>query len=473
MVELKKSLGPVQFFSIGFGTIVGVGWIVYMGLWFEQAGPAGTAVAFLVGGLMMSLIGLCYAEAAAMYPVAGGEMNYAYAAFGPKLGFAVGWALVLMMTAVVPYVSVSLAWILEALFPGISGPTLYSWRGQPIQLTALLIAGGYTLWLGLLNYRGIRGAARFQDWMTYGKIAVSLLFVGAGLFWGSAANLTPAFQRNAAGSIWPGFFAVLATTPWFFGGFNSVPQVLEERTSSTTPRVLGAVIVATVLASGAYYAVAALATGMAGPWAAIVKADLPAAAAFRALDSTELLARAVLLVGLLGVLTVGNGAVLSASRNLFALGRARMVTPAFTALHPVFGSPKTAIVFITVFGLLGNLLGRRGIGPIVNVGAAAASFAYLVTTLSIWRLRVTAPDRPRPFRLPSVAIAVVSSLGALVLLLAALRQNWVDAGGGVPLEWGVIAVWGLIGAVLWNRAQGARAALGQREQRRLVLGDEG
>ncbi|MDX2059423.1 MAG: hypothetical protein SFV24_16550 [Gemmatimonadales bacterium] len=75
MAELKKSLGGVQFFSIGSGGIVGVGWIVYMGLWFGQAGPVGTVLAFLIGGLLMSLVALCYAEVGSMYPVAGARRS--------------------------------------------------------------------------------------------------------------------------------------------------------------------------------------------------------------------------------------------------------------------------------------------------------------------------------------------------------------------------------------------------------------
>jgi amino acid transporter len=473
MAELKKSLGPIQFFSIGFGTIIGVGWIVYMGLWFEQAGPVGTTVAFLLGGLLMSLAGLCYAEAAAMYPVAGGETTYAYAAFGPGLSFAVGWAMVLMMTAVVPYVSVSLAWVLDALIPGFSGPELYSWRGQPIYAVGLAVALLYTLWLGVLNYRGIQGAAKFQDWLTYGKIAISFLFIGAGIFGGSTANLEPMFVVGSNGSAWGGVLAVLATTPWFFGGFNSLPQVLEERSPSTSPRTLGLVVVLTILAGAAYYALAALSAGMAGPWPAMVKADLPAAAAFRLAFGSELFARIVLVAGLLGILTVGNGALIASTRILFALGRARMIAPGFTKLHPAFSSPVTAIVFVITLGLLGDLLGRRGIGAIVNVGAAAGSFAYLVTALSVWRLRSKDPARPRPFRLPTVLIAVASSIGGVALLFAALRQNWVDAGGRLPLEWVVMAVWAVVGVILWRAAAPGRVQLAAGEQRRIVLGGDG
>ncbi len=472
MADLKKTLGPVQFFSIGFGGIVGVGWIVYMGLWFSQAGPIGTMIAFLVGGLLMALIGLCYAELGAMYPVAGAEAVYGYRAFGQFGSFAVGWAMVLMMTAVVPYVSIGLAWLLDALIPGIAGPELYTWRGQPIRALGLAISVGWTLWLGVLNYRGIQGAARFQDWLTYGKVAISLLFVGAAILLGSTANLRPMFQHAANGSVAGGLMAVLATTPWFFGGFNMIPQVFEERAEGTSARTLGLVVVFSILAAATYYAVAALAVGSVAPWQQIVKADLPAAAAFRTAFGSEWMARVVLVAGLCGIVTVGNGASLAASRLLFALGRARMVSPAFTELHPAYGSPVKAIYFVTGFGLLGAFLGKGGIAPIVNVGSAAGCLAYFVSSLAAWRLRSLEPDHPRPYRIPlGSVVSLVAALGSLFLLWSAVRQHWIDAGGTFPLEWVVIIVWAVLGWVLWTRAATARAILAPGEQAKIVLGE--
>jgi amino acid transporter len=472
MAELKKSLGPVQFFSFGFGMIVGVGWIVYMGLWFTQAGPVGTTLAFLIGGLLMALIGLCYSEASSMYPVAGGEATYAFGAFGQAAAFAVGWAMVLMLIAVVPYVSVSLAWILDFLVPGIGGPVLYHWRGQPIYALGLVIAMGWTVWLGLINYRGIRGAARFQDWLTYGKIAISLLFIGAGLFKGSVANLEPMFQTSASGSVFGGMIGVIATTPWFFGGFNAIPQSFEERAPNTSARVLGLIVVGSILAASAYYALAALTAGMVGPWQQIVKQDLPAAAAFRIAFGSEFFARIVLVAGLFGIVTVGNASSIAATRLLYALGRARMISPAFTRLHPTFGSPVVGILFVTAFGMLGNFLGRSGIAPIVNVGSAAAAFAYLMTSLSVWRLRRSEPGRRRPYRIPAgVLVSALAALGSVFLLGSSLRQHWLDAGGSLPLEWVVILVWVVIGAVMWRTSASERAELPPGEQKRIILGE--
>ncbi len=472
MTNLKKSLGGVQLFSIGFGGIVGVGWIVYMGLWFTQAGPVGTMLAFLVGGLLMALVGLCYAEIGAMYPVAGGEAVYAYGAFGRIASFTVGWALVLMMTAVVPYVSIGLAWILDALVPGIGGPVLYSWRGQPIHALGLIIALVWTVWLGVLNYRGIHGAAKFQDWLTYGKIGISVLFFGAGIFGGSTANLEPMFVMAKDGTIWGGFVAVLATTPWFFGGFNEISQVMEERSEGTSTRTLGLIVVLSILAAASFYALAALAAGMVGPWQQIVTQDLPVAAAFRMAFGSEFLARVVLVAGLFGIVTVGNGASIGATRLLFALGRARMINPAFTKLHPVYGSPVTAILFVTAFGLAGDFLGRSGIAPIVNVGSAAACLAYLFTSLAVWKLRQTEPERPRPYRIPAGRlVSILAAIGSVFLMVSSVRQQWLDAKGGLPLEWLVMAAWAALGVAMFRAAAPARAGLSEGAERRTIMGE--
>lgn len=471
MPELKHTLRTLQFFSVGFGGIVGVGWIVFMGFWFGQAGPVGTAVAFLIGGLLMAIIGLCYAELASMYPVAGGEVAYARSAFGSGVSFAVGWLLVLMMTAVVPYVSVSLAWILGVLVPGLEGPVLYTWRGQPVRATSLAIAVGWTLWLGALNYRGIGAAARFQDWLTYGKIAISLLFFGAGIFGGRLENLDPVIHPQPNGSVLGGLVTVLATTPWFLAGFNQIPQVLEEKTQGTSVRAVGRIIVLSVLAAAVYYALAAVSAGMAVPWRSIVAEDLPVATAFRAAFGSELLARLVLTAGLMGIVTVGNAATMAATRVLLSMGRARSLSSSFASLHPTRGSPVVAIAFVILLALPGTFLGRSGIAPIVNVGSAVVSLAYLSTSLGVLVLRRRDPDRPRPYRLRAGRlVALAASLGSVLLLLSSLRQHWLDAGKSLPLEWVVLAAWALVGAALYRMAQPEREAIPEAERRRLVLG---
>ena len=76
--ELGKTVGARQFFTLAFGTIIGVGWVIYLGFWLEQSGPLGAILGFAAGALLVALIGLCYAEMAAMFHVSGGEVvsNY-------------------------------------------------------------------------------------------------------------------------------------------------------------------------------------------------------------------------------------------------------------------------------------------------------------------------------------------------------------------------------------------------------------
>ena len=149
-----------------------------------------------------------------------------------------------------------------------------------------------------------------------------------------------------------------------------------------------------------------------------------------------------------------------------------MVSPAFTELHPAYGSPVKAIYFVTGFGLLGAFLGKGGIAPIVNVGSAAGCLAYFVSSLAAWRLRSLEPDHPRPYRIPlGSVVSLVAALGSLFLLWSAVRQHWIDAGGTFPLEWVVIIVWAVLGWVLWTRAATARAILAPGEQAKIVLGE--
>ena len=71
---LKSELGSLQVFTFGFGTIVGIAWVVLMGQLLGQAGLLGVFIGLSIGALMMGVVGLCYAEVGAHFPVAGGEV---------------------------------------------------------------------------------------------------------------------------------------------------------------------------------------------------------------------------------------------------------------------------------------------------------------------------------------------------------------------------------------------------------------
>lgn len=449
---LRPALGPWQFFSFAFGSIVGVGWIVLLGDWLQRGGPLGAILGFAAGGVLMSLIGLCYAEAAGMLPVSGGEMAFGRAAWGHNLGFAVGWAIVLVYVAAAAYCASSLAWILDVLIPGIRGPALYPFRGTSIHAGSLAVALATVALLTAVNLRGVRSSGRFQDWLTYGKIAIAVVFIAAGVLGGRGANLEPLFSEAGGRSPLGGVLAVMAVVPWFLGGFNIVPQVMEERAEGVSLTLVGRVTVGAILAGAAFYCLVILAGAMALPWGELLTRELPAAAAFREAFQSEWLARLVLVTGLLGVSTVGNGSVVAASRMLFAMSRAGMIGPGLSRTDRITGIPDRAVLVVGVLAAIGTLLGRQGIGPIVAVGAICMSFGYLVTSAAVLKFRRTEPARDRPYRIRfGMPVAVAAVLGSAGLIVAALRDPWVAAGGRVPLEWLLLGGWAAAGLLLAKR----------------------
>jgi amino acid transporter len=155
--KLAEELRARQFFTLAFGAIIGVGWVVVIGEWLRLAGPMGVVLSFLAGGAVMLLVGLCYAEMATLLPVSGGEVAYAFASFGIEASFAAGWLLTLAYVATTAFEAISVGWILSALLPGLDIP------GGDLAIGL----GGMAL-LTLLNYRGAKGAAALQDVLTWG-----------------------------------------------------------------------------------------------------------------------------------------------------------------------------------------------------------------------------------------------------------------------------------------------------------------
>ena len=91
---LKRTLGPVHLTALGIGAIIGAGIFVLSGLGAHYAGP-GLMLSFVISGLGCAFAGLCYAEFAAMIPLAGSAYTYAYATLGELFAWIIGWDLTL------------------------------------------------------------------------------------------------------------------------------------------------------------------------------------------------------------------------------------------------------------------------------------------------------------------------------------------------------------------------------------------
>src|SRR5665811_891296 len=92
--SLKRTLGVFQLTALGVGAIIGAGIFVMVGLGAQYAGP-GLTLSFVLSGLGCAFAGLCYAEFAAMIPLAGSAYTYAYATLGELFAWIIGWDLTL------------------------------------------------------------------------------------------------------------------------------------------------------------------------------------------------------------------------------------------------------------------------------------------------------------------------------------------------------------------------------------------
>ena len=357
--KLKGELSTRQIFSLGFGTIIGVGWVIVLGEWLGQAGPVGAAGAFLAGGLLMVMVGLCYAEMASLIPASGGEVAYTYEVFGAGPCFAVGWLLLLVWVATTTFEAISVGWIASALVPASEGPALYWSLGAPVHLGSLLLGLGGMLLLTLLNYRGAKEAARFQEILTLILIVAAAGFVAAGIGWGSVTHLRPFFGENVSGSALTGMLAVFVAAPFWLGGFSVIPQVMEERAPGTSSRLAARMIVLSIALAAAFYALVILSAAMTTPWRDLLDLELPAAGAFQIAVDSPVMAKVVLGVALLGLITTWNAVFIAGSRVLFALGRARLLPAWFSRVHPVHGTPGHGRRLYRSTGFGGNLSGAQ------------------------------------------------------------------------------------------------------------------
>ncbi|MBI4499978.1 MAG: APC family permease [Gemmatimonadetes bacterium] len=471
--RLRKELGLRQYFTLGFGAIIGTGWLTVMGFWLDRAGPLGAITAFLGGGLIMALVALCYAEVSTLLPVSGGELAYGYELFGVRGAFVVGWLLALVYIATVAFEAISAAWIVGVLIPGSEGPVLYrGFLGEPVRLSTVLIGVGGTAYLGYLNYRGARSATRFQDLATFALLLFSAVFMAAGLATGDVANLAPLFRRSGSGSVWGGFAAVLVMTPFFYAGFNIVPQALEEIAPGVALGRAGKVMLLALAVAVLFYCLAILSASLSMPWEQLLQFDLPVAAAFERALGSPILAKVVLLAALFGIITTWNPVYLGAARVIFALGRAGIIDGRFATVHSRFGSPSVAVWFTGIVASLGIILGRKAILPIVSVAGLGFAVAFLFTCLTAIKLRRTRAAQARPYRMPGgTRMAVLAVLGSIFVLGLALYQPWVDSKGTFPIEWKVLLGWSVLGGLFWLAASGIRKRVSESERRRLILGE--
>ena len=241
---MKKELTLFNFFTIGFGAIIGTGWVLLVGDWMVLGGgPVPAMIAFAIGALFLVPIGMCFGELTAAIPISGGIIEYVDRTFGRKMGFVTGWMLLLGNAPLCPWEAIAISTLLTdrfAEFPALAwlrSVQLYTILGADVYLWPTVIALAFAALVIFLNLRGAGAAAKLSSFLTKALLAGMVLAMLISFMTGSPENAMPVFSQvtDAAGgsateatSLIGGIVAVLVMTPFFYAGIDTIPQQAEE-----------------------------------------------------------------------------------------------------------------------------------------------------------------------------------------------------------------------------------------------------
>lgn len=467
--ELHKGVGKAGMFSLAFGAMIGVGWVTAMGSWLASAGPIGAVIAFGLGGLVMLVIGFCYAEVTSALPLSGGEVAYAYKAYGTLKAFIVGWFLVFGYLSVSAFEAVSINKVLSYLIPSLDYLEVYSVNGTPVYLSHICISLFFVLLISVVNYTGVKNSARFQIGLTILFIGLTVVFVLTGFVMGEWKNLTPMFAGEGTVSIAAGIAMVMVTVPFWFVGFDTIPQVAEEAEESISYRTIGLLILVSIVAAVSFYIMLILSTSIAAPWNDILNDKLPTAKAFETATDSTLMVNIILITALVGLITSWNGFFLAGSRVLFAMGRGKIIAPFLGKPHPKYKTPYNAVIFSGIITFLASLMGQGAMVAFVNVGSLCIVIAFMGVSFSFLSLRKKFPDLHRPFVAPGGKIMGYLSVLSTICILGVMVYPGSPAALAWPLEWVIFLVFSIMGLAFWFLSAKSRDKVGKKERDYLVL----
>ena len=411
MQELKKTLTPLMLWGLGVGYVISgmyFGW----NLGLEKGGTLGLAIATFFVIIMYVTFTFSYSELAAAIPRAGGGFVYSSRALGKNWGFIAGMAQNIEFIFAPPAIALAIGAYFNLFIPG---------------LPVLEIAVAAYILITALNIYGIKAAALFELIITILAVGELLLFAGLTLPHASIENL----KLNALPNGYTGIFAAVPFAIWFFLGIEGVANVAEETINpqKTITRGFGFAILTLVVLCMLTFAGSA---GVAG-WEAIVyKADgtssdspLPLALG-RVMGENNAFYHLLITVGLFGLVASFHGLILAAGRASFEFGKDGCAPAFIGQINSRFKTPANALLTNMGIGIIALFSGKTS--EIITISVFGALTLYIISMVSVIKLRKTEPTLHRPFKVPLFPLFPLIALTiAGIALLAMIWYNQILA----------------------------------------------
>ena len=470
---LQKQLSPMHVWALAFGCIIGWGAFINPGKKFlPNSGVYGTAIAMILGALVMVIIAFSYAYMVPKFPKAGGEFTFTKNCFGRVPAYICGWFLVAAYLTNVPMNSTAIGLIVDGLDGAadiLKWGFHYQIAGFDVWCGEMILAMGILILFGWLNIIGVRKAGFIQTVLAVLLVSSVFCLAAAGLISSNTclANMEPVwgFDRAAAlasGStgadisqlahigtqgILSAILATFAIAPWAFVGFDTIPQAAEEFNFSNK-KVMSIMIIAIIFGAFVYISnntVAAAASKywpervIAGDWVLLIAAEEILGTFGKILIGTAV--SCAVLSGIMGF-------YLASSRLMYSMSRDGYLPEIFGKIHPKYGTPSNAMIFCIIISLSGPILGREALGWFVDMSAIGASIGFFFTCASTLVILNKQNDAMFPLKM----MATLGGMFSLIFIILQLVP--IEGLSGVHFckqSYIMLLIWILIGIVFFIR----------------------
>jgi APA family basic amino acid/polyamine antiporter len=437
--RLQRGLGVPWLFAAAYSA---VGFSIYFALGVvADRGLGLTPLIFLASGLLFGLTTLSYVEGGAMFRERGGSSTFARHAFNELIAFIAGWAILIDYLIVLALAAISVPHYLEPIWSG------FGKEGYEVGVAAIVIAAVCVL--NILNVTG-RGRQRSLAFLALADLGLQLAVIVVGLLVVMhpdrlTAHLNLFTQPNFKDIVYAAVIAMLA-----YAGIEAASDLAPD--IEVNPRelkrvaTLGAIAVPLVYAGMAAIALMAVpvVAGPHGPETAlggqfVEEPVLGVVSAFHPHWVAEAMRWMVALIAAPVLFWAANTSMLGVSRHIYTLAINRQIPSWLGKLERRKATPYVAITICGFIAL--GLVIPTNVKLLAGIYAFGATLAITIAHLSIIRLRVKAPDKSRPFRiplgirwrgaelpLPAIVAAILSGLAFISVLAYHTTARWVGIG---------------------------------------------